>query len=428
MAINISTLSNGLRVITDCNDQVDSAAIGIWVNVGTRFETPETNGIAHFLEHMAFKGTKTRSAKQIAEAVENVGGYVNASTSRENTAYYVRILKEDIDMGLDILADILQNSTFEAIEVDREREVILQEIHQSHDTPDDIIFDHFQATAYPDQAIGMPILGPQEVIRDLKRENLFNFISEKYVASRMVLAAAGNINHEHIVSMAEDKLSQITANADVVFDVAEYKGGYFTQSRDLEQLHLLLGYDGVSIEDPRYYTVAVLATVLGGGMSSRLFQEVREKRGLAYSIYTFKSCFSDSGLFGIYAGTTSQQTRELIDVVHNEVANISNNLNEDEIARARSQLKASWLMGLENVPTRCEQLAQHMIYFGRPISRAEIIDRIDAVDLESLGEIGSEIFSSAPTVAALGDIKNMPNIDSFSVKTAEHQKPKAQVS
>ena len=179
MAINISTLSNGLRVITDCNDQVDSAAIGIWVNVGTRFESPETNGIAHFLEHMAFKGTKTRSAKQIAEAVENVGGYVNASTSRENTAYYVRILKEDIDMGLDILADILQNSTFEAVEVDRERDVILQEIFQSHDTPDDIIFDHFQATAYPDQAVGMPILGPQEVVRDIKRENLFSFISAK---------------------------------------------------------------------------------------------------------------------------------------------------------------------------------------------------------------------------------------------------------
>jgi predicted Zn-dependent peptidase len=410
MTISISTLSNGLRVISDVNDRVDSAAIGVWVNVGSRYEDPSVNGIAHFLEHMAFKGTTTRSAMQIAEAIENVGGYLNAFTSRETTAYYARVLKEDTNLAVEILSDILQNSVFDPAEVDKEREVILQEISQSNDTPDDIIFEHFQETAYKKQAIGRSILGPQEIVRRINHDDLKKFVSEKYVASRMVLAATGNVDHDAIVAMAEEKFKNLKRDNPVSFDSAVYTGGEFKESRDLEQLHLLLGFEGVALDDPQYYTVSVLATLLGGGMSSRLFQEVREKRGLVYSIYAFKSCFSDSGMFGIYAGTSPGQAVELLDVITSEIRDIACHVTEDILKRSKAQLKASLLMSLENVSSRCEQLAQHMLFFGRPISRAEIIDRVEAVTVEGIISAAHKIFSSTPTMATLGDVSSVPGL------------------
>jgi predicted Zn-dependent peptidase len=413
MTISISTLSNGLRVITDSNDRVDSAAIGVWVNVGSRYENPSVNGIAHFLEHMAFKGTTTRSAQQIAESIENVGGYLNACTSRETTAYYARVLKEDAELAVEILADIMQNSVFDPQELDREREVILQEISQCNDTPDDIIFDHFQETAYKGQAVGRSILGPQEIVRRINRDDLNTFVADKYVASRMVLAATGNIDHDAIVTMAEEKFKNLKRDNIVTFEKALYTGGEFTESRDLEQLHMLLGFEGVALDDPQYYTVSVLATLMGGGMSSRLFQEVREKRGLAYSIYAFKSCFSDSGMFGIYAGTAPEQAVELMDVISNEIRSVGSHLQDDMINRARAQLKASLLMSLENVSTRCEQLAQHMLFFGRPISRAEIIDRVEAVNTDAIVLMADKIFSSNPTLATLGNVSHVPSLDSL---------------
>jgi predicted Zn-dependent peptidase len=371
------------------------------------------NGIAHFLEHMAFKGTTTRSAQQIAESIENVGGYLNACTSRETTAYYARVLKEDVGLGIEILADILQNSVFDPEEVNREREVILQEISQCNDTPDDIIFDHFQETAYAGQAIGRSILGPQDIVRRITSDDLKTFIADKYVASRMVLGATGNVNHDAIVAMAEEKFKDIKRDNLITCDAGKYTGGEFTENRDLEQLHVLLGFEGVAMSDPQYYTVAVLATLLGGGMSSRLFQEVREKRGLAYSIYAFKSCFSDSGMFGIYAGTAPNQAVELMDVIGAEIRDIRKHLSDDIIKRARAQLKASLLMGLESVSARCEQLAQHMLFFGRPISRAEIIDRVEAVNADSIVMMADKIFSSAPTMATLGNVGQVPSLSSL---------------
>jgi predicted Zn-dependent peptidase len=410
MTISISTLSNGLRVITDTNDRVDSAAIGVWVNVGSRYEDPNVNGIAHFLEHMAFKGTTTRSAQQIAESVENVGGYLNACTSREATAYYARVLKEDAELAVEILSDILQNSVFDPEEMDKEREVILQEISQCNDTPDDIIFDHFQETAYANQAIGRSILGPQEIVKRINRDDLNRFVADKYVASRMVLAATGNVHHETIVALAEEKFKNLKRDSVVTYEPAAYTGGEFSESRDLEQVHVLLGFDGVAMDDPQYYTVSVLATLLGGGMSSRLFQEVREKRGLAYSIYAFKSCFSDSGMFAIYAGTAPEQAPELLEVITREVKNVAQHLNEEVIKRAKAQLKASLLMSLENVSTRCEQLAQHMLFFGRPISRAEIIDRVEAVNAEGIVAMAHTIFSSKATLTTLGNVSHVPSL------------------
>src|SRR6266550_102270 len=287
MTVRLSTLPSGLRVATDRIETVDTVSLGIWVDVGTRHEPPEINGVAHFLEHMAFKGTNRRSARGIAEEIEAVGGHLNAYTSRESTAYYARVLKEDVPLALDILADILQNSTFDPEELERERTVILQEIGQANDTPDDIIFDNFQERAFPEQPMGRPVLGRPEIIRQLSREAVMGYLREHYGAARMILSAAGNLDHDRFVDLAATLLSGMTAERAIATEPARYVGGDHREARDLEQLHLVLGFPGLPLGDPDYYAATVLSTAFGGGMSSRLFQEVREKRGLVYSIHSF---------------------------------------------------------------------------------------------------------------------------------------------
>jgi predicted Zn-dependent peptidase len=303
MSVGLATLSNGLRIVTDRIDTVATVSLGLWVDVGTRHEPAAINGVAHFLEHMAFKGTKRRSALAIAEEIEAVGGHLNAYTSRESTAYYAKVLKEDVGLALDILADILQHSTFEPSELERERTVILQEIGQANDTPDDIIFDYFQERAFPGQAMGRPVLGSPEIIKKLARKSVVSYLKNHYSASRMVVSAAGNLDHDKFVALAETLLSDLPAERAVGTEPARYVGGEHRQDRDLEQLHLVLGFPGLKLDDPDYYAAAVLSTAFGGGMSSRLFQEVREKRGLVYAISSFAHSYRDGGLFGIYAGT-----------------------------------------------------------------------------------------------------------------------------
>src|SRR5712691_10031881 len=303
MTVQQATLANGLRIVTDRIDTVDTASLGLWVDVGTRHEAPEVNGAAHFLEHTAFKGTERRSARAIAEEIEAVGGHLNAYTSRESTAYYAKVLKDDLPLALDILADILLHSSFDPAEFERERAVILQEIGQANDTPDDIIFDHFQERAFPDQAMGRPVLGSPEILRLLSRKAVMTYLRDHYGASRMVLSASGNLDHDRLVELADKLLSAMPAERAISSEPARYVGGEHRQERDLEQLHLVLGFPGLTLGDPDYYAAAVLSTAFGGGMSSRLFQEVREKRGLAYTIHSFTHSFRDGGLFGIYAGT-----------------------------------------------------------------------------------------------------------------------------
>ena len=312
MTIGLSTLSNGLRIATDRIDTVDTVSLGLWVDVGTRHEPAEVNGVAHFLEHMAFKGTERRSALVIAEEIEAVGGQLNAYTSRESTAYYAKVLKEDLPLAVDILADILQHSTFASAELERERTVILQEIGQANDTPDDIVFDHFQECAYPEQAMGRPVLGRPEIIRRLDRDAVVAYQRDHYGAERMVLAAAGNLEHDRLGDLAEKLLADLPAKRAVETEVARYTGGDRREPRDLEQLHLVLGFPGPSLAEPDFYTASVLSTALGGGMSSRLFQEIREKRGLVYAIHSFVHGYRDSGLFGIYAGTGESEAAELV--------------------------------------------------------------------------------------------------------------------
>ncbi|MBK1841323.1 insulinase family protein [Azospirillum sp. YIM B02556] len=417
-SIRVTTLPNGLRVATDTMPDVQSVSLGCWVGVGTRNEAASVNGVAHLVEHMLFKGTRRRSAFRISEEIENVGGQLNAYTTREQTAYYAKVLHEDAPLALDILSDMIQHSTLDAEELVRERTVVLQEIGQSADTPDDIIFDHFQSTAYPGQAIGRPVLGSAEIVGALPREALVDYIAGHYGAPGMVLSAAGRIEHDRMVDLALKAFGDLPAGVPPKPESASYTGGDFREDRDLEQMHLVLGFDGVGVHDPDFYAHSVLSTLLGGGMSSRLFQEVREKRGLVYSIYTFTGGYHDGGLFGVYAGTGEDEVAELVPVVCDEIAKVGADVTEDEVARARAQLKAGTLMALESTMSRCEQLGQQMLIYDRPVPVDEIVAKIDGVDREAVVKAASRLRASRPTVAALGPIDKLESYDRIAERLA----------
>src|SRR3989338_9239048 len=407
MAVKTTTLDNGLRIITDDIPGILSATVGLWVEVGARYESPEVNGISHFLEHMAFKGTTTRTAKQIAEEIESVVGHLNAYTSKENTAYHARVLEHDVPLALEIIADIIQNSTFDPSEVNRERHVILQEIGQTQDTPDDIIFDYFQETAFPNHSLGRPILGSPDNVRRIQQDDLKTYMSQEYSSSRMIFAATGAINHEKIVELCQKHFSQLSNHETKTYDKSSYRGGHFYENRKLEQIHLVLGFESCPYGHPDYYPLSVFSSLLGGGMSSRLFQEVREKRGLVYSVYSFNTAFRDSGIFGIYAGTGEAQVGELLPTIRNVLADFPQTLEDKEIARSKAQLKAAILMSLESTSSRCEQLAQQMMIYKRPIPPQEIIEKVNAVTRENLIGVAQKLLANNPTFVAIGPGKEI---------------------
>jgi predicted Zn-dependent peptidase len=401
--VQVTRLANGLTVATDSMPHVETVSLGVWANVGARNETAEINGVAHLLEHMAFKGTARRSARQIAEEIEAVGGHLNAYTSREQTAFYAKVLADDTALAVDIVADILQHSVFDPEELARERAVVLQEIGQAEDTPDDIVFDHFQEAAFPNQPMGWPILGRAEIVQGLSRQEIGGYMKRHYAPERLILAAAGRVDHDRLVDLAGafDSLPQAET---IATTPSRYVGSEHREDRDLEQVHVVLGFDGIAYGDPDYYAASVYSTLFGGGMSSRLFQEVREKRGLVYSIYSFASSYTDGGVFGIYAGTGESEVEELIPVVCDELAKVADTLNEGEIARARAQLKAGILMARESTGSRCEQLAQQLLIYGRPIPAAETVAKIDAVGAAEVARVARRLLLSAPTLAAIGPL------------------------
>ena len=409
--IRVTTLPNGLRVASDAMDTVETAAVGVWVNVGARHEQANVNGVSHMLEHMAFKGTERRSARAIAEEIEAVGGHLNAYTSREHTAYYARVLKDDVPLAIDLLADILQHSVMDADELERERAVIVQEIRQAHDTPDDIVFDHFQTTAFPNQSLGRPVLGSAELVESLPREALLGYMRDHYSAPQVVVAGAGRLDHDQLVALADAAFKDLPPQKTPVGEPGHYAGGDFRELRPLEQVHILLGLEGFAYEDPDYYAASVFATLFGGGMSSRLFQEVREKRGLVYSIYSYMSSYSDAGLFGVYAGTGENQVPELIPIICEEFHKVSQMVGEAEVLRARAQLKASILMSLESPSSRCEQLARQLLIFDRPIPVAEVVAKIEAVDVTAVQRAAKRLLATRPTVTALGPARNLASFD-----------------
>ncbi|HVH83452.1 MAG TPA: pitrilysin family protein, partial [Steroidobacteraceae bacterium] len=314
MQVEITVLPNGLRVVSDCMEGVETVSLGVWVGAGTRFESPELNGVSHLLEHMAFKGTRRRSAQAIAEEIEAVGGHLNAYTTREHTAYYAKVLKEDLGLALDIIADILQHAAMDGEELARERAVVLQEIGQANDTPDDIIFDYFQETAFPGQPLGRPVLGSAKVVEGMPREALLAYMAHHYGGARMVLAASGRLDHEELVARAAEAFRELPATAPSAPEGARYVGGDFRADRGLEQVHLVIGLEGLSYHDPDFYALQVFSTLLGGGMSSRLFQNIREKQGLAYAVFSELTPYSDAGILSVYAGTAKETVGQVIDL------------------------------------------------------------------------------------------------------------------
>lgn len=412
MTIRTQTLSNGFTIATEFMPNFKTATLGIWITTGSRHETKDQNGIAHFLEHMAFKGTKKRSSFQIAEAIENVGGYINAYTSREITNYYCRILSDDVPLALDVISDIILNSTIKDTEVDIERNVILQEIGQTNDTPDDIIFDWLQETAYPNQPYGRPILGPDTNVKGFSRQDLINFTEEHYIPNSMILCAAGDVDHEALVKLCEKYFLKLKKENRGIIVPGTFTGGEKRVQKELEQAHFSLSFKSSSIKDSDIFASQIFAVAMGGGMSSKLFQEIREKRGLCYSIFSSIDAGFDTGSFTIYAGTSEEKLGELSNVVIDELRKSIDTISQKDLDKARAQIKAGMLMGLESTSNRCERLARTLSVWGRVIPLGETVEKIDQVTLMDLREYAQGIFVDPKSALALyGPIKNAPMLD-----------------
>ncbi|WP_417241646.1 M16 family metallopeptidase [Celeribacter sp.] len=413
MTVQLHTLSNGFRIATEHMPGMESASIGVWVLAGGRHERIEQNGIAHFLEHMAFKGTARRSPLDIAEVLENVGGYLNAYTSREATAYYARVLKDDVSLALDVIGDILMNPVFDPRELEVERGVILQEIGQSLDTPDDVIFDWLQEAAYPSQALGRTILGPTERVNAFSREDLAGFISEHYCPERMVLSAAGAVDHDTLVREAEAIFGGLSKRGDDTATTAVFHSGEFRKTKDLEQAHFTLAFEGPGYRDEDIYIAQTAATALGGGMSSRLFQTIREQRGLCYTIYAQSGAYSDTGMTTIYAGTSGEEVKDLAELTIDEIKRAAGEMRVDEVDRARAQIKAGLLMGLESPSSRAERNARMIGIWNRVPELSETVARIDDVSVEKARNFLASMGQGHVAMALYGPIEKTPSLEAL---------------
>ena len=404
MSVAITTLPSGLRIVTDTMAHVETTSIGVFVGAGSRHETAPEHGLSHFLEHMAFKGTRRRSARDIAEEIETAGGDLNAATGVEQTAYYARVLAEDSGMALDILSDIITDSAFDPVELEREKGVILQEIGSVEDTPDDLVFDLFNAAAFPDQPIGRAILGTPDAVQSFDRAAIDGYLKNHYRTGATVIAAAGALEHEAIVEASARRFDALPTHDQPAATAATYKGGLSLLKRKLEQAHIVVGFEGVSFLDDASYAAHLYSHAAGGGMSSRLFQEVREKRGLAYSIYTFNWGYADTGLFGFYAACGASDIAQLMPLALDCLGQAAQDLTLAELARAKAQMKVSLLAALESSSARAEQIARQVLAWGRELNRHEIIGKIDALTLDDVRAAGVRLLRSAPTVSAIGPV------------------------
>ncbi|WP_419913591.1 M16 family metallopeptidase [Hoeflea sp.] len=410
MSVECTRLASGLTVVTETMPHLESVALGVWIKSGSRDETSGEHGIAHLLEHMAFKGTQKRSARQIAEEIENVGGEVNAATSVETTSYYARILKDHVPLAIDILADILTNSVLDETELHREKHVILQEIGAAMDTPDDVVFDKFSSTAFRDQTIGRSILGTPDTVQSFTPDQIRKYLKRNYTADKMIIVAAGAVEHAQLVRLVEEGFAGIPATPDVMPEepTARYTGGEYREKRDLMDVQLLIGFEGRAYHARDFYASQILANVLGGGMSSRLFQEVREHRGLCYSVYAMHWGFSDTGVFGIHAATGEEDIPELIPVILDELHKVADRVDESEIERARAQFRAGLLMAHESPAARASQIARQMLLYGRPIPNEELMERLGNITPQRLTDLSGRLFFDTPvTLSAVGPLDKL---------------------
>jgi len=401
MSVELTTLKSGIRVVTDTMPHLETASLGVWVTSGSRNERRDEHGISHFLEHMAFKGTRRRTARQIAEEIEAVGGDLNAATGAESTAYYARVLKADVPLALDVLADILSEPAFDRDELLREQNVIVQEIGAVADTPDDLIFEHLQVTAFPNQPLGRSILGTAKTVRTFDGAKLRDYLARHYRAPGILVAAAGAVDHGAVVAEVERQFASFKGPAGPAPEPAVFGGGTHVERRELEQVHIALALPGVAVTDPSLYDLQVFSSAVGGGMSSRLFQEARERRGLCYAIYSFHAPYTDTGLFTLYAGTDAADTSELMRLIVDEIGSTAETLSEPEVARAKAQMKAGMLMALESSGARIEQLARQVITRGRALPIEELVQKIDAVTVESARAAGRALIGRGKMATAV---------------------------
>ena len=404
---NIHKLNNGITLITDLVNTVETVSVGMWNKVGARNERKEINGVAHLLEHMAFKGTVNRSATDIANEVEMVGNSHNAYTSRETTAYYMSGLKENVDLSIDVISDILQNSTFDSKELDKERGVILQEIGMYADEPDSIVTDKFDELAYPNQPMGRSILGSSEIIKSISRDEVEGFMKSFYNPKKMVFSVSGNFKEDKIIKLIEDKFQNLPQGNDDYIPPSIYEGGEYREEKKLEQVKLLLGFESVDIHSDLYYATRVYSALLGSGMSSRLFQEIREKRGLVYSIYSSGDFFSDSGIFYVYAGTGHKEVKELIPVLCDQLNIDANSFTEEELIKTKAKFKVGILKSEESISSRCRSNATNYLMHNKIRTTDEFISKIDAVQLEDLEKARKNFIKSNLTVSSIGPIQNL---------------------
>ena len=414
MTVRSTTLDNGMTVLTDDMPHLESASLGIWVRAGSRSETEAEHGISHMLEHMAFKGTTTRDSLEIASTIENVGGDLNAATSVEHTGYFARVLREDVPLAADILSDILQNSLFDQNELDREQQVIVQEIGAARDNPDDHVFDLFQEAAFPDQPIGRTILGTVDSVKSFSPATVRDYMERNYVGDQMVVCAAGNVDHEALVDIAANRFHDLRTSGAPVPQKAKYVGGESRILSEHEQAHIVLGFEGRAYNSDGFYAAQILASILGGGMSSRLFQEVREKRGLCYSVYAFHWAFADSGIFGVAASTGEDEVTDLIPVVIDELLKATETITDEEVLRVRNQIRAGLLMSLESPSSRAGQLARQQILWGRPIPLQETVDRINRITADRVKLIARQVLDKgAFSLAGIGPVAKLPDYDAI---------------
>ena len=398
----ITRLANGLTVAVQPMDSVETLAVGLYADCGSRHEPAELNGIAHLMEHMVFKGAGTRSARAIAEAVEDVGGSINAYTARDHTVFHARLLPNDLALGVDLIADLVRAPTLDADELEREKSVVLQELGEARDTPDDIIFDHLQSAAYPGQAIGRPVLGDEQTIASATVDALKGWIDTHYRPETLVLAAAGKVDEDALLKLAEARFGDLAPAPRAATEDARYTGGRFADERKFEQAHLTLAFEGLSYHSADQYALGLFASAAGGGMSSRLFQELREERGLAYSVYAYHSPFADTGMFGVYLATARKEAARALELARKVLIETAETLEPAELERAKAQAKAGLLMGLESVQARCDHLARQLMIYGRPVDAAEIVAEIDACDLDRVRAVGAAMLATPVTEATVG--------------------------
>lgn len=414
MRTTVSQLENGLTIASAHMPDSHSVAVGVWIKAGSRDEAAGLTGVAHFLEHMAFKGTTSRDAAQIAREVEDVGGFMNAHTSREETAYYINLLPEHLGLGVDILSDILTASTLPEHEIERERGVIIQEIGQSLDTPDDLVFELFNKACFGGHTLGQSILGTQDSVSSLRQAELAGFMEQFYGSNQMIICAAGQLDHHQFEALVRDRFSGISTAQQPARLAPSWQAGHQRAQRELEQTHTVFGFAAPGIRSAQRCDMMVLANLYGGGMSSRLFQKVREERGLCYSIFAFSQMLSDAGVFGVYAGTSEAQANEMLEVCATELKDCLVNISAEELSRSKQQLKAALLMRLDSVSASLDSLARQIALFGAPRSKDEMISEIDAVSQDSLHNLVAQLTKSQPAMATVGPVRGVMDADGLS--------------